>query len=849
MKRLLFFIIIVLAPQILAAQPDDPLIFPFEKKYGQVEVGGPYVGVEFHNSRPLPSRISFYYPVANSIDLSTDYWKRGDSRPMALGVKINSEKKKWIGREAWRYILSPHAVTFLDEDMVLAYELKYEFCYNAPAMVVTLKIRNRTEQRQSVSVFSQLALSLRTCQTYARFDSAAVTYDPVRQSITAQFQAPETRNAALFVVNAGERAAGVWTDAAAMQMTDDGKSLWQDSAVAPSAGTQPGPAVHRGGAMFEYVKEFQPGEVMTIVQLIGSAGANESGAVIADLSAQWRKDADRYDHAVRSAASTDSYFRTNNARVDRTLQWSKALLTTNAHSINGQIVPMPCPAEYNFFFTHDLLMTDLGAVNYDLPRVKKDLDYVASLAKDSIIPHAYYWKDDGFKTEFCTPSNWNHLWFIEVSASYLRHSLDSSTLRRIYPLVSKSLTEVMTQLRSDHLMHAYRPDWWDLGWKEGPRTYITALSIRAIEDYLFIASMIDPGNRALPGLEQKANAMRKALIATLWDDSLNYLINYNGPDKDSHRYMGSLIAPAYGLLDGSKTERMLATVSAELLAQDLGIRAVMPSDFHNDSVIKYFNIAGLEAGDAYTYINGGVWPHNNAWYALALQSGGRSNDALAFVKKYMTIDGIAESPNGVPAMYEYRYSNPSSPRYGEIDKPSFLWAGGFYLYTMYALAGLTDNVWNLSVAESRAAFDSTVRCSYSFISMKDVVIGGTGARLSRFLADGKNVPSIVLPLNQRTADQYEFQFGAMSNPYVNSVNAIVRSVEYSASKKSLHCTVSSFKGHSTTMQVTGLKAPRRVTVNGKEVKGSVSTKNTDGTIRTVLSFTAGRSADVVSVQW
>ena len=31
----------------------------FDGQYGQIEVGGKYVGVEFHHSRPLPSRISF----------------------------------------------------------------------------------------------------------------------------------------------------------------------------------------------------------------------------------------------------------------------------------------------------------------------------------------------------------------------------------------------------------------------------------------------------------------------------------------------------------------------------------------------------------------------------------------------------------------------------------------------------------------------------------------------------------------------------------------------------------------------------------------------------------------------
>ncbi|HPR87551.1 MAG TPA: hypothetical protein PL181_05970, partial [bacterium] len=55
-------------------KPTDPwetLAASFSGMRGQVEVGGPCAGAEFHGSRPLPARISFYYPVANSIDLST----------------------------------------------------------------------------------------------------------------------------------------------------------------------------------------------------------------------------------------------------------------------------------------------------------------------------------------------------------------------------------------------------------------------------------------------------------------------------------------------------------------------------------------------------------------------------------------------------------------------------------------------------------------------------------------------------------------------------------------------------------------------------------------------------------
>ncbi len=849
MKCFLPVAAIVFAVQLISAQAANPLVFPFDKKYGQVEVGGPYAGVEFHKSRPLPSRISFYYPVANSIDLSTDYWKRDESRPFAFGVKIGNNKKKWIGRDGWRYELSPHTVTFFDEDASLSYQLKYEFCLSEPAMVMSMTMINRTKTQQHVTAYSHLLLALRTCQTYGRKDSASVRYISEEQSIIAKFPDTDTKNAAVFVVNAGENVSKIWSDANELSVADNGWSLWADSSLSNSAQRSNDPKRTRGVAAFEYSKLLQPGDTMTIVQVIGSSTLNEAEQKASVLSKGWKHNVDLYNNFVETTSTVDTYFRTNDPEVDRTMKWSKAILTSNAHYLNGQIVPMPCPAEYNFFFTHDLLMTNLGAVNYDLNRVKQDLLYVSSLAQDSVIPHAYYWRDDGFKTELCTPSNWNHLWFIEVSASYLRHSLDTATIRRIYPLITRSLTDVMTQLRDDNLMHAFRPDWWDLGWKEGSRTYITTLSIRAIEEYLFIASVMDPDNPTLLGLEKNALQMRSALVAKLWDDSLNYLTNYNGSEKDNHKYMGSLLAPAYHLLDKDKSQRMIDAVKKDLLAPNLGIRAVMPADFHKDSVIQYFKIAGNEAGDEYTYINGGVWPHNNAWFSLALNSIGKSDEALEFVKRTMTIDGIANSPNGIPALYEYRYSNESSPRYGEIDKPSFLWAGGFYIYTMYTLAGMNDNVWNLSVSEHRAQFDSTIRFNYKFAHTKDVTINGKGSRLQSFSANMKNIPSLILPLEQSTERDLSFTFGNVSEPYLVSANTIVHSAVYIPASKELNFNVASFKGHLTMLNIIAQKKPRQVLVNRKNVKNFVVTINSDNTVAIVLSFVAGKNQDRISVKW
>jgi len=74
---------LIIFPQILS----DSLISVKFKGDAKIEVGSPYVGMEFHHSFPVPQRISFYYPVANSIDLSTDYWKRDTTFISSLNLK------------------------------------------------------------------------------------------------------------------------------------------------------------------------------------------------------------------------------------------------------------------------------------------------------------------------------------------------------------------------------------------------------------------------------------------------------------------------------------------------------------------------------------------------------------------------------------------------------------------------------------------------------------------------------------------------------------------------------------------------------------------------------------------
>lgn len=826
----------------------DPLSYFFDGKYGQVEVGGRFVGAEFHRSHPLPSRISFYYPVANSIDVSTDYWKREDSQPMVVGIQTNNGAKHWLGKEPWAYTLSPHKVKFEREEAGVKYAMSYEFCLNEPAMVFVLRIKNTSAKPVAISAYTHLRLVLRTCQTFARKDSALTEFNASNNALLAYFDDLDTRQATCFVQNVGAMPAQWTTSSDELAVSDSGSSSWISSTAKLQGKTFPSGRKGISVAAFVYERTLQPNDSLEVMQVIGSCRKAEVKEKLYHLKTSWRDELAAYDGFVRQKAQKEASFTTGDAWLDRSAVWARAILATNAHYINGQIVPMPCPAEYNFFFTHDVLMTNLAAVNFDLPRVKKDLLYVASLAKDGIIPHAYYWRDDGFKTEYCTPDNWNHLWFVLVSASYFRHSMDDSTATVLYPLVKKSLEEILKQKKEDNLMYAFRPDWWDIGHVEGPRSYITILTIRALRDYVFMSATLRK-NSNLVQYERLADAMQNALQDKLWDAKAKYLMNWNGEQKDTHYYMGSLLAPAFGVLADDKARDLVATATKELVAPGIGVRVAMPADFHTKESIAFFKFAGDEAGQPYYYANGGVWPHNNAWYSLALKNVGRVDDAMQFVKTTMTLDGVARSPMGIPAMYEYRYSDPSSKEFGKIDKPSFLWAGGFYLYTLYQIFGVKENEWNVSFAGPLPSTSESASYSLAVGKLKNVSVSGKGKRLQSCMIDGKAVPSLVLSLENQDASKIDVKFGKPATPYLESVNATLKSIQLNQTKSRLTIRLSSFVNHQAIAVVVAPTRPKSASLDGKRFSSMQSKHLPDGLYEVTVKFAASNATQTLALQF
>jgi glycogen debranching enzyme len=787
----------------------------------QIEVGNHYMGIELHHSSPMLQRISFYYPVANSIDLSNDYWKRDSTFIMAVQLSIDS-KKEWIGFDRYELISNPYSIKFQKNDAAKSIKISYEFCKEKPAMVITYEIKNLGREIKEFEFETQLETSLKTCHSYKSKEIAWTESANGGSTIYTNFDDKETQNAQIFVSNAGEKPIDY---SSISYLNNISNKWWQNIDWNKNEKNIPKENQQRPAIYFLYRKKIESMATLKVVQIIGMCRQDEGKKIVNHLLSNYKKEVSDFEKYVLGEINK-TVFRTNENDLDKTYAWAKAVLSVNQHYIDGSIQPMPCPAEYNFYFTHDVLLTDLAAVNFDLKRVKDNLQFIIKHAtKDFIIPHAYYWRDTSYVTEYCTPDNWNHFWFIILSGSYLRHSSDKTLLKSLYPYLTKSLEQTLLN-RKENLMWAYRPDWWDIGRNFGPRSFMTIQAIKAIREYIYISIVLGENESKLAEYEMMADDMQKKLNEKLWSDELKYLVNYwEDGSKDQHFYIGSLLAAAYDLLSDERKKELIKTASQKLLDPKLGIYTVFPMDF--EKLIDFMKFAGNEAGDPFKYINGGIWSHGNAWYILALIATQEKEKAFNFIKNVMTLDGVINSPNGQPAMYEYRNSNKfDSSVYGKIDKPQFMWAAGWYIYSLYHLFGIKENEWNI-ILDPYLNLE-TEKCEFDLLlngDLSKVNIEGKGLFLEKILFDGKDCYSPVLPLDLNPKN-IKLVLGKIKHPYISSINAVLLSCSYL--NKSLISKIKAFTGKEVTLKIISPLKPRSISFDKNNIKDFSLQKITGG---------------------
>ncbi|MEJ2538330.1 MAG: hypothetical protein P8048_14980, partial [Calditrichia bacterium] len=264
-----------------------------------------------------------------------------------------------------------------------------------------------------------------------------------------------------------------------------------------------------------------------------------------------------------------------------------------------------------------------------------------------------------------------------------------------------------------------------------------------------------------------------------------YLMNMlDTVQVDNHYYAGSLVAAAFDILDRKRETRLLETAREQLLDENLGIRNAMPADFHK--LVDVYKFKGTEMGEPYIYANGGIWPQGTIWYGLGLLNTGRVNEAKDVLTKYLTLEGIKNSPNGQPSFYEYRMADANSPDYGKIDKPTFLWAGGWYLYN----------------------YPMTV-----FGEKTDVKIVGKGQFFKLIQVDGQPVNSAIL---KSPSNSILLERGKPEQPYLAKVDCILNNVIYSSMDKNLLIDIKGVKGQSAKITIVSPKKIKHIILNDNQ---------------------------------
>jgi hypothetical protein len=294
---------------------------------------------------------------------------------------------------------------------------------------------------------------------------------------------------------------------------------------------------------------------------------------------------------------------------------------------------------------------------------------------------------------------------------------------------------------------------------------------------------------------------------------------------------------------------LITTAKEKLLDEKLGIYTLYPMDLH--LLIDYMKFAGNEAGEPYHYANGGIWPHGNSWYTLSLISNGLNNDAYEFIKKTMTLNGIMNSPNGQPALYEYRISDKNNPAlYGKIDKPQFLWAGGWYYYTLYNLFGLRENEWNISFSPFIPIEMDSVQLTVTINGVAVLVdISGEGNTLSSIKYDEIEIPSAIVPNNMNNIKKISLKLGETKSPYLNSTNAIVISPNYDIKTKTLVFDLESFEGHIIELQIVSPTDVQNIFINGNSKSNVITESKKPGLFEINLNYTSELKKNHYSIKF
>ena len=182
-------------------------------------------------------------------------------------------------------------------------------------------------------------------------------------------------------------------------------------------------------------------------------------------------------------------------------------------------------------------------------------------------------------------------WLVPVAWDYLLYTDDKDTLREIYPAIAKDLNYLLNQVGENGLFQqrhetSKRAGNLNLGDTDS-RTYMNIL----VQDSLLKGARIATalGNPAdADAFQSKADALRKAILEQLWDESGGYCVE--SLKKRNFEHTGNALALSVGFVSPEQAKRMAPHFKRHQHGkfQSLAIRGLMEYGFGGAAIDAFF---------------------------------------------------------------------------------------------------------------------------------------------------------------------------------------------------------------------------------------------------------------------
>lgn len=204
-------------------------------------------------------------------------------------------------------------------------------------------------------------------------------------------------------------------------------------------------------------------------------------------------------------------------------------------------------------------------------------------------------------------------WWVWALRDYLWWSGDRATASRLYPSVVNAINDLTSTLNSDHL--SVQPpgtiDWyWTAYDRQGPSTYLSALTILALENGSEIAQTLGHRSDAAQW-ESMIPAIRQAVRTHLWDSQAGAFID-STLRPTLHPLDGNALALLAGIASGTQAKEVLSFIQHKLWTP--------------------WGTRDVDGSYGSTYHDGTIWPAYITYELLARLQNSDSVDAEAVIR-------------------------------------------------------------------------------------------------------------------------------------------------------------------------------------------------------------------------